>query len=85
MKKGITINLGISVSTAQEKGRISQLFLLLILYLLRSLERLHFTKSGHYVPLFRVGGGLLSWIWIVLSILVTSFLSVRGTQENTLR
>lgn len=65
--------------------RVSKCFLQPILYL--------FAASGSFISrravttsrAFAWAAALLSWAWIALSILATSFPLVRGTQENTLR
>ena len=49
------------------------------------LLQLHFPRLGHHGRSFLTGCFLLSWAWIALSILATSFALERGTTENTLR
>ena len=54
-------------------------------HFLSSLFQLHGTQLLHRGFDFLPSGFLLSWAWIALSILATSFTLERGVTENTLR
>ena len=64
---------------------VSQSLLNAVLHLPGGLFQFHGTQLLHHCLGLLPGGFLLSWAWIALSILATSFTLERGVTENTLR